>query len=358
MVFSVGILAACSTEKSIETKRAEVDEIFAGYQHNMPGAAVMVIEQGNVLMQAGYGLARVADQSPVTAQSNFRLASITKQFTAMSILQLIDMGQLTLDTTLTEIFPNFPDYGQTITIEHILAHSSGIKDYGPMSASKLVGQFTDQDVLDYLMTLEETDFNVGEQHVYSNSAYVLLTKVVEKITATSWPTFVQSHIFTPLGMHNTVAFVDGVNVVSNRAYGHTVHDDGSISETDQNKWSALLGDGGIYSNLTDFYHWDQALYTNKLLSQPLMTAMFTNHTTNDGMLMNYGYGWRIETYKGLDAHYHTGSSIGFRNIYYRIPAKQFSVVIFSNRDEGGEYSQLEFAHKIVDVYFDLPLDKR
>jgi CubicO group peptidase (beta-lactamase class C family) len=321
------------------------------FQNKMPGAAVMVIDDGEIIMQKGYGLARVSDKTQVTADTNFRLASVTKQFTAMTILQLIERGQLSFETSLTDIFPDFPEYGQAITIRHMLQHSSGIKDYGLMSTMELGRQFVDQDVLDYTMSLEDVDFAVGERHVYSNSAYVIFTKILERVTGEHWRDYVKNNIFDPLNMSNTLAFVDGVNTVSNRAYGHTIEENGNITETDQNKWSAMLGDGGIYSNLNDFYKWDQALYTDQLLSQDMMDAMVTNQKTNDGKPMNYGYGWRLENYKGLEVHYHTGSSIGFRNIYYRIPSKNFSIVIFRNRDEGSEFSSLEYAHKMVDLFF-------
>ena len=352
VVVLAGILGSCAAEKTMDEKRAEVDQIFADFQNDMPGAAVMVIENGEVIMQKGYGMARVSDQTPVSKATNFRLASVTKQFTAMSILQLIEREQLSLDTSIQDVLPDFPEYGSKITIRHMLQHSSGVKDYGPMSSMDLGRQFTDQDVLDFLMTLDDVDFEVGEQHVYSNSAYVLFTKIHEKITGQPWRDYVKENIFDPAGMSKTLAFVDGVNMVSDRAYGHTIEDDGSITETDQNVWSAMLGDGGIYSNLEDFYKWDQILYTDKLLSQEMMDAMFTNQKTNDGSPMNYGYGWRLENYKGMEINYHTGSSIGFRNIYYRIPSKNFSLVIFRNRDEGSEFSSLEYAHKMVDVFFD------
>lgn len=351
VILMAGLIASCSSEKTIDEKQKAVDQIFVDFQNEMPGAAVMVIEDGEIILQKGYGLARVSDQTPVTADTNFRLASVTKQFTAMTILQLIERGQLSFETSLTDIFPDFPEYGQAITIRHMLQHSSGIKDYGPMSTMELGRQFNDQDVVDYLMTLNDVDFQVGEQHVYSNSAYVTFTKIHEKITGQPWREYVKENIFDPIGMSNTLAFVDGVNVVSNRAYGHTIEENGNITETDQNKWSAMLGDGGIYSNLNDFYKWDQALYTDQLLSQDMMDAMVTNQKTNDGSPMNYGYGWRLETYKDMEIHYHTGSSIGFRNIYYRIPSKNFSIVIFRNRDEGSEFSSLEYAHKMVDVFF-------
>lgn len=351
VLMMAGLITSCVSEKTMVEKQKAVDQIFADFQSDMPGAAVMVIENGEIILQKGYGMARVSDQSPVTSKTNFRLASVTKQFTAMSILQLIERGQLKFDTTLTDIFPDFPEYGKAITIRHMLQHSSGIKDYGPMSSMELGRQFNDQDVVNYLMTLSDVDFRVGEQHVYSNSAYVTFTKIHEKITGQPWLEYVKENIFDPAGMSNTIAFVDGVNVVSNRAYGHTIETTGDIIETDQNKWSAMLGDGGIYSNLEDFYKWDQALYSEQLLSQEMMDAMFTNQQTNDGLPMNYGYGWRLETYKDMEIHYHTGSSIGFRNIYYRIPSKNFSIVIFRNRDEGSEFSSLEYAHKMVDVFF-------
>lgn len=354
-ILMAGLLSACASEntemKKEKTPEQQVDEIFAAFSGDMPGAAVMVIQDGNVTLQKGYGMARVSDGTPVTPQSNFRLASVTKQFTAMTILQLIEKGQLTLDTSLTDIFPDYPEYGKEITIRHMLQHSSGIKDYGPMSELDLDRQFTDKDVYDFMATLDDVDFPVGEQHVYSNSAYVLFTQILEKITGELWRDYVKANIFDPIGMDNTIAFVDGVNSPTNRAYGHTVEENGSITETDQNKWSAMLGDGGIYSNLEDFVKWDQALYTDKLLSQEMMDELFVNRKTNDGTPMNYGYGWRLENYKDMDVNYHTGSSIGFRNIYYRIPEKNFSLLIFRNRDEGGEFSSLEYAHKMVDVYF-------
>lgn len=348
----MGLLTSCGSEKTLEQKLAEVDQIFAAYDsQEMPGAAVMIIENGNVILQKGYGIAHFATNSPVSAKSNFRLASATKQFTAMSILQLVEKGELSLDTSLTDIFENFPDYGQTITIEHLLQHTSGIKDYGPMGKVDVLRQFVDKDVLDFTMSLDSADFPVGERHEYSNTAYVVLTQVLEKITGQTFREYLKENIFEPAGMENTLAYENGINEVSNRAYGYSIEENGIILETDQNKWSALLGDGGIYSNLEDLYKWDQLLYTDKLLGQGYMDMSFTNQKINDGSLMDYGFGWRIENYKGMDIHYHTGSSIGFRNIIYRIPSKNFSAVILTNRDDGGEFSTLVSVHKVVDVFF-------
>lgn len=352
MVLVMGLLTSCAAEKTLEQKLSEVDEIFTAYDSpEMPGAAVMIIENGTVILQKGYGMAHFATNSPVTAKSNFRLASATKQFTAMSILQLVEKGELSLDTSLTDIFDNFPDYGNSLTIEHLLQHTSGIADYGPMGKTEIGRQFVDKDVLDFAMSLDSADFPVGEKHEYSNTAYVVLTQVLEKITGQTFRDYLKDNIFDPAGMENTLAYENGINEVSNRVFGYSIEEDGIILETDQNKWSALLGDGGIYSNLEDLYKWDQLLYTDKLLGQDYMDMSFSNHKINDGSLMDYGYGWRIEAYKGMDILYHTGSSIGFRNILYRIPSMNFSAVILTNRDAGGEFSTLESVHKVVDVFF-------
>lgn len=348
------LLMSCGTENSseqtMEQKIAAVDQIFSDYEGEIPGAAVMVIIDGDAIMQKGYGIAHFASNSPVTSETNFRLASVTKQFTAMSILQLVEKGDLSLDTSLTDIWPEFPEYGRAITIHHLLNHTSGIQDYEGMVPDDLGRQVKDADVLDYMMNVDSAYFDVGEKHQYSNTAYAMLTQILEKITGQPFREYLKENIFDPIAMNNTLAYEQGINEVPNRAYGYTIEETG-IVETDQSKWSAVLGDGGIYSNLEDFYKWDQALYTDKLLGQRYMDMSFTNYKTNDGEFMNYGYGWRLENYKGMDVVYHTGSSIGFRNIFYRIPSMNFSLLIFRNRDQGGEFSSLEYAHDVADVFF-------
>lgn len=351
VVIALLVITSCGSEKTMEQKLTEVDQLFAAYDaSDIPGAAVMIIEDGKPILQKGYGVAHFVDNSLVTPKTNFRLASVTKQFTAMSILQLVENGDLSLETSLTDIWPQFPGYGTSITIEHLLQHTSGIQDYEGMVPDDLDRQVKDKDVLDYMMAADGTYFAVGDKHQYSNTAYAVLTQVIEKISGKPFRDYLEENIFKPAEMNTTLAFEDGINTVPNRAYGYTI-DEKEIRETDQSKWSAVLGDGGIYSNLEDLYKWDQVLYTDSLLGQKYMDMSFANHKTNDGQPMNYGYGWRLENYKGMDIVYHTGSSIGFRNILYRIPSKNFSLVVLRNRDEGGEFSSLEIAHSLVDVFF-------
>lgn len=350
-LFIVMLLASCGSEPTLEQKLLSVDQIFSEYDSpDLPGAAVMIIQDGKLILQKGYGTAYFEESRPVSAKSNFRLASVTKQFTAMSVLQLIERGELALDTTINDIFPDFPDYGNTITIDHLLKHTSGIQDYEGMVPDDQVIQVKDKDVLGYMMNVDGTYFSVGEKYQYSNTAYAILTQIIEEVSGQPFRDYLKDNIFDPLEMNNTLAYENGINEVPERAYGYTIEETGVVL-TDQSKWSAVLGDGGIYSNLEDLYKWDQALYTTELLGQEFLELAFTNHTNNAGEKIDYGYGWRLETYKGLDIIYHTGSSIGFRNILYRIPSQNFSAVILTNRDAGSEFSTLATVHKVVDVFF-------
>jgi len=338
---------------NVENKQAQVDLILSPYAGpDAPGAALMIIEEGRPIVKNGYGIANFSTRAPVTSQTNFRLASVTKQFTAMSILQLVEKGDLSLDTSLTEIFPGFPDYGNAITIRHLLQHTSGLQDYEELMPEDFDHQITDSEVLQLMMTVDSAYFPAGEKYQYSNTGYAVLTQVLEKVTGQPFREYLQQHIFEPAGMTNTLAYVNGVNEVPHRAYGYTIEDDGTVVETDQSSTSAVLGDGGIYSNLDDFYKWDQALYTDTLLSRPYMDLYFKENQTDDGEDIGYAFGWRREKYKDMDIIFHTGSSIGFRNIFYRVPSKHFSVVLFTNRDEGGEFTTLETAHKLVDIYLE------
>jgi len=328
-----------------------LESIFQQYNaDNVPGAAVMIISDAEIVTAQGYGMANIEQNIPVSANSNFRLASVTKQFTAMSILQLIANGQLSLDTTLTEIFPEFPSYGENINIGQILQHTSGLTDYEEFVDDSVTDQLKDKDVLNMMLATNAGYFSSGEKYQYSNTGYAVLSQVLEKLTGQPFRDYLQENIFKPLAMDNTLAYEHGINQVPDRAYGYSREND-EILLTDQNIYSAILGDGGIYSNLQDLYLWDQALYTNRLLPDELMAQSFVSGVDANGVAFDYGFGWRLETYKDMDVVYHTGSSIGFRTIIYRIPMQKFSVVILTNLDREGEFSSLELAHKVVDLYF-------
>ena len=303
-----------------------VDELFAAYDdQSLPGAAVLVIKDGQKVLTKTYGVVDIATKQPVTSASNFRLASITKQFTAMAILMLVEEGKLALDTTLGALYPEANEYARNFTIQQILRHQTGMPDYEPMVPAD-GEQAHDDDVLALMLNAEEAYFPAGSEYRYSNSGYAVLAMIVEKQSGMSFAEFLDSRIFTPLGMDGTVAFVKDVTTVDNRAYGYTVTEAG-VEFTDQSAWSAVLGDGGVYSSLDDLYTWDQSLYRDELISPALKAEMFTP------TLEFYGYGWRIDEFEGSLRQRHSGSTSGFRNYIQRMPDEKLTVIVLTNRAE-------------------------
>ena len=317
-----------------------VDRLFRAYRGDVPGAAVMVIHDGQPILKKSYGLADVEYKIPVTDSTNFRLASLTKQFTAMSVMILHERGKLDYSTTLCQIFPHFPAYGRQITVRHLLQHTSGLIDYEDLIPDSATHQVLDRDVLRMMMTQDSTYFQPGSAFRYSNSGYAVLAQIVEKISGQSFAMFLKANIFVPLGMNGTVAFEEGISTVSNRAFGYSVEKD-SVAFSDQSLTSAVLGDGGIYTSIVDLFKWDQALYTERLVSAETQKEAFTP------ALDNYGFGWWIDEYKGHRRIRHYGSTCGFRTAILRFPQETFSVIVLTNRREPDVTS---LAEKLTDIF--------
>jgi len=340
LLFCCLLIAGCRVEK--------VDQLFNMYdQESSPGAAVMVIKDDKPLFQKAYGLAHIEKKIPVELQTNFRLASVTKQFTAMCIMILAEQGKLSYEQTLTEIFPGFPAYGAAITIRHLLQHTSGLVDYEDLLATGDTSQVLDADVLQMMQARDSTYFLPGTHHRYSNSGYAMLALIVEKRSGKPFAQFLQENIFKPIKMDNTVAFEKGVCTVKHRAFGYAVDDRGCFRFTDQSRTSAVLGDGGIYSSVIDLFKWDQALYTEKLVKLATLEQAFSSDVQTDKENVHYGYGWRIDEYRGHRRMHHTGSTCGFATIIQRYPDDHFTVIILTNRNEP---ALNELADKLTDLF--------
>ena len=340
LLAALALSAACTMDDPVDYQ-AEVDRIFAEYQgEETPGAVVRVIKDGEPVLTRSYGMANIEEKIPVTAETNFRLASLTKQFTAMCILMLVDRGELELDDTLTDVFPDFPQYGSGITITNLLQHTSGLADYEPFVPEDSPVQVVDSGVLDLMRRQEKTDFEPGSQHRYSNSGYAVLAMIVEHVSGLPFAQFLEQNIFEPLGMVNTVAHQEDVSTVSSRAYGYHVTGDG-VEFSDQSPWSAVLGDGGIYTSVVDLSLWDAALYGSELVSEELMQQALTP------FLEDYGFGWRIDEFKGHRRMHHSGSTVGFRNFIQRFPDERLTVIALTNRRDP-EVDPL--AEKVADLF--------
>jgi len=332
----------------LEIDTAAVDSLLAEYDLAQgPGASALVIHQGQVVFSKGYGLANLAMDTPVSAVTNFRLASITKQFTAMCIMILYSQGQLDYEQTLTGIFPDFPGYGNTITLRHMLHHTSGLRDYFGIISDTVTKQLRDQDVLDLMMAENSTYYNPGSEYRYSNSGYALLALIVEHISGQSFADFLNENIFLPLDMLGTVAYEDGISTVFNRAYGYTFSND-IYRLNDQSLTSAVLGDGGIYSSTADMVLWDQALYTAQLVPFDVLNEAFISGTLNSGAKIGYGFGWVLDTYLYRKRVSHTGSTTGFKNVYQRYPNERLSIIVLTNRSTG---SPKDIANGIAKTIF-------
>jgi CubicO group peptidase (beta-lactamase class C family) len=328
-------------------KTAQVDQLFSSYNgKDTPGAVVMVIKNGKPIFKKAYGLANLEDKIPATLATNFRLASVTKQFTAMCIMMLVQSGRLGYDHNLQQIFPEFPAYGRSITIRHLLQHTSGLIAYEDLIPDTTTAQVLDKDVLAMMIAQDSTCFAPGSQYRYSNSGYAVLAMVIEKISGQPFAKFLQENIFKPLGMKNTVAYQKGVSTVKRRAMGYR-QEGGRFVFSDQSLTSAVLGDGGIYSSVEDLFKWDQALYTEKLIKKEAMASAFTLGVLSAGKPLDYGFGWRIDQYHGQRRLWHTGSTSGFRNVIQRYPDARFTVIILTNRAEP-EVAPL--ADKLTDLF--------
>ncbi len=312
--------------------KARIDDLMRDYAGANPGASVLVLKDGKAQVRASYGMAELEAQVAVTSATNFRLASVSKQFTAASILLLSEDGKLHLDDRVTQWLPSLPAATHDVTLRHLLTHTSGLIDYEDVMSPWQTEQLSDQDVLRLLESQNRTYFAPGTGYRYSNSAYVLLGLVIEKASGQRFSEFTWQRIFEPLGMRNTVAHVESRTAVPHRAYGYS-HEDGKWLRTDQSPTSATLGDGGIYSSIDDLAHWDAALYDSRLLRPESLAAAFAPATPTDDPEVAYGFGWRITG----ETLWHSGESIGFRNVMVRYPQRRLTVVVLTNRDDPEPY---------------------
>jgi len=342
-ILVIGASAPLSAAPVITPPDAGLDALMRDYDGMQPGAAVLVLRDGEAVFERGYGLAVVEDGTPVTPQTNFRLASVSKQFTAAAILLLAEDGKLSLDDKVRRWLPSLPAAADAVTIRHLLSHSGGLIDYEDLMPPAQTTQLHDIDVLRLLEHQDRTYFPAGQGYRYSNGGYALLALIVGKASGQDFATFLRQRIFLPLGMQDTYAHQDGVDEVPNRAYGYS-RIDGHWQRTDQSPTSAVLGDGGIYSSLRDLARWDAALYDERLLKATSLKAAFSpSVATTEPDVPFYGFGWRING----ETLWHSGESIGFRNVIIRYPQRHFTVVVLTNRDGPEPYP---LAQKIARRY--------
>ena len=333
-IYVVVLLFASCKSAAVMSREKGIDDIVASYNaDDKPGASVLVFQNDKIIFKKGYGYKSVASKEKITPATNFRLASVTKQFTAMSILLLAEKGRLKLEDPISKFFSNFPAYAKSIKVKHLLTHTSGLIDYEDLIPATKIEPLHDTNCLQLMYTANKLYFPAGTQYKYSNTGYAILALIVEKVSGQDFAVFLKENIFTPLKMKTTIAFEQGKSDVVNRAYGHSI-ENGTWVQTDQNLTSAVLGDGGIYSNTVELSNWIKALWNNTLLRSDIQNETWTRKKLNSGKEIDYGYGWHIEEFNNITHPYHDGSSIGFRNSILVFPTQKLMVVILTNRNEG------------------------
>jgi CubicO group peptidase (beta-lactamase class C family) len=318
---------ACATQGQRMNVAPSIDSLMQAYQGEVPGASVLVMLDGKAVVRKSYGLADLEARRAATPATNYRLASVTKQFTAAAILLLAEDGRLDLDDHVRRWLPTLPPSNEPITLRHLLTHTSGLIDYEDVMPADQATQLRDRDVLTLQEGQDRLYFTPGSHYRYSNGGYSLLALIVEKVSGRTFQQFLSERIFAPLGMHHTLAYVTEGPAIADRAFGYS-EIDGRWQRTDQSMTSAVLGDGGIYSSIDDLARWDAALYDDRLLGDASRTAAFSPWTATDDGDVAYGYGWRITG----ESLWHSGETIGFRNVIVRYPQRRLTVIVLSNRD--------------------------
>jgi CubicO group peptidase (beta-lactamase class C family) len=305
--------------------------VTSTYPPDGPGAAVLVARAGQTLLRLGRGMANIELRVPIRPAMVFRLGSITKQFTAMAILMLVEQGKLSLHDEITRFFPDYPTHGHTITVEHLLTHTSGIKSYtslpewlpllrNDLSLQELIGLFKDQPM----------DFAPDERWSYSNSGYILLGAIIEHLSGMTYAQFIQQHIFDALGMVHS-SYGSDAPLIPGRVAGYTRGPSGYVNAPYLSMTQPYAA-GSLLSSVDDLARWDQALYSGQLVRPETLQQAFTPHQLTDGSSSGYGYGWAIGEYEGRRVIEHGGGINGFSTHILRMPEERLLVVVLTNKE--------------------------
>jgi CubicO group peptidase (beta-lactamase class C family) len=310
----------------------QIDHLMRDYQGDVPGACLAVLQNGAPILKRAYGFADMEGRVAATTATNYRLASMSKQFTGAAVLLLTEAGRLSIDDPIRKWLPSLPEAADGMIVRHLLTHTSGLVDYEDVIPQERSTQLRDVDVLRLLEGENRRHFPPGSQYRYSNSGYALLALIVERASGEGYAEFLQQRIFRPLDMQSTLAFEAGVSAIAHRAFGYSAAGGGWL-RTDQSLTSATLGDGGIYSSVDDLAKWDAALGGGGLLRPASLRLAFRTWVGTDDPQVQYGFGWRISG----DTCWHTGETLGFRNVILRYLECGLTVLVLTNRNEPGPY---------------------
>ncbi len=326
------------------------------YDDDTPGAAVVVASKGQVVLRKGYGLANLEHRVPITPQTVFRLDAVTAQFTAMAVLMLEEAGKLSVEDPITTYLPDYPVDGEAVTIRHLLSHTSGIKNYGTMPEFwKRVREDLEPAELIAFFRDEALEFSPGTRYSYSNSNYILLGVIIEKVSGMPYEDFIDANILKPLGMEHSY-YDRRQRIIPHRASGYGRQEGGFYNAelvSGQNLYSAA----GLLSTVDDLAKWDAALYGDQLVSEEALRRYFTPFALSDGTSSEYAYGWWVSTLQDRPMFHHYGWVSGFMCKVMRLPLDSVYVAVLSNFPES-EPSVFYVADRVAALAIGKPFRER
>jgi CubicO group peptidase (beta-lactamase class C family) len=329
----VSAFATAQESTTISNPEKNIDKYLTYFSGDKPGAVISVIKNGNIIFNKAYGLSNTETREDLTTDKAFNLNELSKAFTSVAIMKLVEKKKLTLDQSLTEIFSDFPEYGKNIKIRNLLSHTSGLKPYESKQFSNNL------QVYEYLKSQNETAFEPGTKMQYSNADYAMLALVIEKVSRTSYQNFLTKNIFKKLSMKNTwiVENKKGIRV----ADSHFKIDSNYVPKEELN---TIYGEQGIYTNSTDYAKWDKALHSGKILKPELLSQIFTVEKLKSGENNSfYGYGWAVMKRNETRYWWHGGMGHGYTNLVLHLPDNQITVILLTNRNDGYDFLKMAIA---------------
>ncbi|OUS03098.1 serine hydrolase [Flavobacteriales bacterium 33_180_T64] len=300
------------------------------YPSNAPGATFLISKNGNIIYKKAFGLANLELNVPMQTENIFEIGSMTKQFTAISILMLMERGKLELNDEITKFIPDYPTLDKTITIHHLLTHTSGIKNYTSMKEIRGIAKndLTPLELIDFFKN-ESMDFEPGEQFKYNNSGYIVLGYIIELLSGQNYASFVEENIFKKINMTSS-SYATHTKVIKNKVSGYHKRDD--YIKSMHVSYTLPYSAGSLMSNVDDMLKWQEAIKNNLLISKETTQKAFTNYTLNNGEFFNYGYGWHVKELNGVSVREHGGSIFGFKSMGIYFPNADIYVVGLNNCD--------------------------
>jgi CubicO group peptidase (beta-lactamase class C family) len=354
-LMAIAVLLA-SLPTMAETPSERADALLSGViRTNDPGLAVLVAQDGKILFEKGYGLADRAHHVPVIPQTTFRIGSITKQFTASAILKLQEEGKLSVGDKLSKYIPDFPR-GDEVTLRHLLTHTSGIHSYTdePDFLSRVTNATSTEAIIEE-MKKYPYDFDPGAKWSYDNSGYMLLGYIVEKVSGQSYGDFLRENFFEPLGMTETGVYRAHPGP-PHEALGYSLGTKGFARALNWDmSWAG--GAGALYSTVEDLYRWDEGIFNGRVLAAASLAAAFTpvktveNQDYYNSKGTGYGFGWFIDSHRGLREIEHSGGLDGFSSHLLRVPDEKLTVAILANALPGrSKANPNRLAQRLVDIF--------